>query len=232
MSNENKTSESAAVAYVKKELEAARIAAKRSKQVGIFLAIVICGYFSVLTFYLNSFLEPKTVAQVATGQALVAINANATQFAEGLERETRTFLNTLPDKLMDAIPELRQKMENELTKFARLECQRHASELGDQMDVFLAQNSDALNEFVQASNDEETVRALADELGKEFIETLTVRPDDSQESLSEKLQLTLDGLQRMEQQLAKLAQNEKLSEYESSQRKAIAIIARAAESGL
>jgi hypothetical protein len=235
MNNEIKSgsdTEATATAYVRRELAAARVAARRSKQGGMILAVVICGYFSVLTFYLNTFLEPKAVAQVATGQALVAINANATQFSAGLEKEARRFLKALPDRLIEAIPELRRKMEVELGTFARTECRRHASELGDQLDAFLAQNSDLITEFVSASNEPEVIRALADDLGQEFLQTLEVSPGGADESLSDKLKLTLAGLQRAEEQLGHLAKGTNLTEYEADQRKAIAIVAWAAEEGL
>lgn len=222
-----------AVDYVQKELVAARKTLSRTKWGGMFLMLLICGYFGALTYLINfEALAPRSLAQFATGQALVLIEANATPLAKSLKTETRNYLHQVPDQLIAKMPAIREQFEQQLLNFARTECRDQATRLGDQLESFLQENSEAVTEFVEAANDEDAIAKLADDLSEEFIHTLDVTPEGSKESLSDKLKLTLDALQRAEKQLERLAQNEKLTPKEADQRRAIAVIARAAEESL
>ncbi|MGB0578915.1 MAG: hypothetical protein ACPGVU_04360 [Limisphaerales bacterium] len=233
MSDSDSQETGPAVDYVHQELVAARKTASRTKWGGLFLLLLICGYFGTLT-YLIVFeaLAPKSLAQFATGQALVLIDSNATPLAKSLENETRNFLHGVPDQLIGRMPAIRERFEEQLLNFARSECRSQATRMGDQLEYFLAQNKDSVTEFVEAANDKEAIARLADELSEEFVSTLDVKPEGSSESLSDKLKLTLDALQRAEAQLERLAKNEKLTPKEADQRRAIAVIARAAEESL
>lgn len=230
--SDNNQQESAAVEYVRKELKEARVAASRAKWSGLILMFLICGYFSGLTYFINDFLRPKIVAEIATGEAIGLIEANATPIARSLEKETRSYLHGLPDQLIAKMPAIRERFEEQLLTFARNECRSHAAEMGDQLESFLRDNSESVTEFIEAANDKEAIAKLADDLSEEFVSTLDVRPEGSRESLSDKIKLTLDALQRAEQQLERLAGNEKLTQKEANQRRAIAIIARATEESL
>lgn len=231
MSDNNDANSRAAESYIDRELARARVAAVRSKQVGLLLTILICGYFSVLTYVLNGFLEPETVADVATGTAVQLVNDKAGELSKSVEQEARSYLHTLPDTLIAKMPDIRQEMERHLLNYARVECQRHAESLGEQLDQFLTDNAGEVKEFLAAAEEPEKLQALAEQLGEEFIATLEIAPD-GRESLNDKIQTTLVGLEKIEEQLRRLAEGKNLTPAERDQRRAIAMVATLAERDL
>lgn len=220
---------SVASEYVHKELAAARSAVKWSKVVGILLTLIICGYFSVLTTMLKGFLVPKDIAEMAVGQALELIDSNAQPLKDKIETAARKYLSSMPDELIKRMPEVREKFETKLIAMTRAECEKHAAELGKKLEMFHIRHADAVEQFVDAALDRETIAILAQQMSEEFRDTLILLPLGMDESLGAKIDLAHSGLERMEEQLRHLAANQNLSPNESNQRRAIAMMARATQ---
>lgn len=231
MSENKDPNSNAAESYIDRELARARVTALRSRQVGVLLTLLICGYFGVLTHVLNGFLEPATVADVATGTAVQLVNDKAGELSQSVEQEARSYLHSLPDTLIDRMPELRLAMERRLLNYARVECARYAGQLGDQLDAFLMENAAEVREFLAAAEEPEKVQALAEQLGEEFVASLDIAPD-GKESLNDKIKTTLAGLERIEEQLKRLAEGKNLTPSEQDQRRAIAMVATLADRDL
>ena len=99
MSDSDSQATGPAVDYVQQELVAARKTASRTKWGGLFLVLLICGYFGALTWYISfRIMAPKDLTQFATGQALIVIESNATPLAKSLETESRKYLHGVPNQ--------------------------------------------------------------------------------------------------------------------------------------
>jgi hypothetical protein len=231
MNNENDSNSQVAEDYIDRQLAKARVAVVRSKQFGVLLTVLICGYFSVLTYILNGFLEPTTVADVAVGTASQLVQEKAGELSKSVETEARNYLHSLPDTLLAKLPDLRLEMERHLLNYARVECRRHAEKLGEELDAFLLENAGTVQELLTKSDDPAELQALAEQLGEEFVASLEIAPD-GRESMNDKIRMTLSGLDRIEQQLERLAEGRNLTPGEQNQRRAIAMVAALADRGL
>lgn len=222
-------SPSVAEQFLANELATTRRALQRTRIAGIIVIAVVVTYMSVVASALNKHLEPKAAAEFATtfvtGQVLEKTDALANQVKERIP----ALVAGLPDYVQRELPRHREALEERITEDFKEHCAATAQELGKHLDNFLHAHVVQIRTLLMtAENKPEQLQALAPDLEAELVRYLSDKADGD-ESLKDKIDHALTELQKVEQQVDRLAKGVNLTPQDKKVRHAVAVIARSAE---
>ncbi len=127
------------------------------------------------------------------------------------------------------LPRHREALEERITEDFREHCAATAQELGKHLDNFLQAHVVQIRTLLMtAENKPEHLQALAPDLEQELVRYLSDKADGD-ESLKEKIDHALAELQKVEQQVDRIAKGGNLTPQDKKVRHAIAVISRSAE---
>lgn len=223
------SSASPAEQFLAAELAATRAALARTRLAGIVIIIAVVAYMSYVATALSRQLQPKAAADFATtfvaGQVLEKTDALASQVKERIP----ALVAGLPDHVQRELPRHREALEDRIEQDFKSHCQGTAQQLGRHLDDFLQAHIVQIRTLLNAAeNKPESFQALGPDLDQEILRYLGDK-SVGDESLKEKIDQALAELQKVEQQVDRLAKNVNLTPQEKKVRYAIAVIARSAE---
>ncbi len=220
---------SVAEQFLATELAATRRALQRTRIAGIIIIVVVVSYMSFVTKALQQELEPQAAAKLATGFVQEQVIAKTDALASQVKERIPALVAGLPDYIQRELPVLRGKLEDRIEQDFREHSLATAQQLGKHLDDFLQAHGVQIRTLLNlAENKPESLQALAPDLEQEIIRYLSDK-SEGDESLKEKIDHALAELQRVEQQVDRLAKGENLTPQEKKTRYAIAVIARSAE---
>lgn len=223
-SGDTGSSEQAAIEYLDAQLAKSRAALRITRIVSVVVALIVLGYFGFLTLYLHKqFLAPKAAAATANDFAVNLVLENGPELADKLRKEIPPWFRELPDRGIAQLPRVRELVEEELEKRFQEFCRDGAVEFGDHLDSFLEENKEALDSFLEAAQQPEGAKEIAEKLEEE-IRLYLEEPGEDGESIQDKLDESLKGLRQIESRLGHLAANKDLTAHETQLRHAIAVI--------
>jgi hypothetical protein len=134
----------------------------------------------------------------------------------------------MPDTIIDRLPIIRATIEEQLENSLRRYSTELSTELGEHLDLFLADNHDELAAFAALSKQPDFVNQFGDGLERQFVALLN-RPYADGSSIRTHLQDGFAGLQHLEMRLDRLANADDLTAHEQRLRQIIALTMRLTE---
>lgn len=220
---------SVAEQFLAEELAATRRALRLTRIAGVIVVLFVISYMSFFTKALQQELEPQAAARLATGFVQEQVTEKTDALASQVKERIPALVAGLPDYIQRELPVLRERLEDRLEQDFRVHAQATSLQLGRHLDDYLQAHVVEIRALLKVAEDRpEQLQALAPDLEKEIVRYLSDKAD-GEESLKEKIDHALAELQRVEQQVDRLAKGVNLTPQERKTRYAIAVIARSAE---
>ncbi|GEM_PF-2537741 len=228
MSEDNKSvaqpAANAAVDYVNEQLTAARASLGRTKMVAVIIIIIVLAYMSFVTKSILAHLEPQQAANTAKGVLTIQLAERGEILADQLKAKIPEMMQRLPEVVLHRMPAIREGIENRISAELKNYARKTASELEPQLDEFLTNHTDDINEFLNASQDLDALREdLNDDLD-ELIANYLKNTTDGSETLLEKFEQSQVLLNNIADHTQRLAHDEDLSDREKQTRRAVAVL--------
>ncbi len=219
----------AAEKFLADELVATRRALQRTRIAGVPSLFVVLGHMGFVTHALVRHLEPKSAADFATTFTAGQVMDKADSLASQVRERIPALVAGLPDYLQRELPRHREALEEHIERDFQHHCRTTSQQLGKHLDDFLQAHVVQIRALLNtAENKPESLQSLAPDLEQEIIRYLSDKTQ-GEESLKDKIDHALAELQKVEQQVDRLAQGANLTPQEKKVRHAIAVIARSAE---
>lgn len=220
--------EEVAVSYVGEQLAKARKSLRGTRLICTVLILLVLGYMSFLTVALKKeHLDPKPAAEMATLQLSTMIQDNGPLIASRLKEEIPSFIAQFPDYVLRQLPVFREDLEKRLEGVFSDYCRTTSQGLEGHVDKFFSENKDAIKEFLDSSQDEKSMHELGESLEDQLQAYLGEKAGDG-ESVQEKLDKSLEMLDKIQARLHRLSIAKDLTTEERQLRHAIAVIMHAA----
>ncbi|MSU27503.1 MAG: hypothetical protein EXS27_06260 [Pedosphaera sp.] len=222
-------SPSVAEQFLANELATTRRALQRTRIAGIVIITVVVTYMTIVATALNKHLEPKAAADFATTFVAEQVLEKTDALASQVKERIPALIAGLPDYVQRELPRHREALEERIAEDFKEHCAATAQELGKHLDSFLQAHVVQIRTLLMtAENKPEQLQALAPDLELELVRYLSDK-SDGDESLKDKIDHALAELQKVEQQVDRIAKGVNLTPQDKKVRHAIAIIARSAE---
>lgn len=215
---------SAASDYVNEQLTTARASLGRTKMVAVIMIVIVLAYMSFVTKGILGYLEPTQAAETAKGVIVTQLAEKGEALASQLKTRIPEMMRQLPEIVLKRMPTIRENIENRISAQLENYVTLTSSQLEPELDAFLDKHKDDINEFLNASQDIDALRAdLNDDLDT-FLMNYLKNKSDGNETLLEKFEQSKTLLSQIADQTQRLAHDEDLTDREKKTRKAIAVL--------
>lgn len=215
----------AAIQFIHDEIVRARTAVKRTQIIGVILLLFVGGYMGFITSMLLPYLSPKGAANTAGDMILNQVTDQGPQIAANLKKTIPELVAQIPDRVLEQMPVWRERLEDTVEEILTENLVQHSDDFGKQLDTFLSIHQAEIADLLQTTDDKEKLKVLMTSIEQDILEFLG-EPMEDGESIKQKLNVSLDALNRIEKQMERLATAQDLSPQEKKTRRAIAIISR------
>jgi hypothetical protein len=209
--------------YLTEELHKARSRLRRSRIVSVLLILAVLAYMSFLTIALKKYFEPMIAAEMANSFIAEQAHLRASELGEQLKKDVPAFIRGLPDLILEQAPLYRAALEGKIEADFVEYCRSTSRQLSTHVDEFLVEHKDKLKPLLAASQDREAFKQFGADLETEIMDYLKEKPEGG-ESIKEKLDQSLQALEKVDEHLKRLAMAKDLSYEEKQKRRAIAIL--------
>jgi hypothetical protein len=217
----------AAASFIDHEL----VRAKNSLNITriISLLLVLSALFE--TFYvvgnLQTYLEPKTAADMVQGVVSQHLDDESDNIREGMVQRIPQLIAQIPDQVIQQMPSFRESLETKFTTDLGSFANSSSQNLNTQLTDYLSSHKDEVKQALTDSNDTATIHALGTGLTQQFMQTLQTTSDGG-ETLQQKLNTSLTRIQQVKQKMDYLAADKNLSPQDKQTRHMIALMVRTA----
>jgi len=218
-----------ATQFVHDELGKARTSLKRAKLTTLILLAVVGGYMGFITNFFVGYMEPKNVAEVATGIVTEQVDQYSTQIADRIREDVPKLVADLPDTIIKSMPDFREQLEDKVEEILIENLTEHSEDFGRHLDDFLGIHQAEIKELLDTTGDKEKIKVLMTAMEQDILEYLEGEAEDG-ETIKHKLDVSLAAIQNVEKQLNRLANAKDLNPQELKTRRAIALISKKLQS--
>lgn len=242
-----------AIEFVETELTKARKGRNSTRIVMGILTVVVFAYMTILRSMITPFLEPKTIAEMVSGNAIGYVDEYGQQLVQMADEKTPEYIamgltalqqqlasragieiapidsaSGLSEQVLAHIPDLFRSIEYELIESLKTQAEQVSADMEDKFDVILETHADEINGFMEAAQSEGAINEFGEGLRKEILAIVDM-PGPDGESIRQKLYVSNSALKRISKHIERLANAKDLTTHEANQRRVITIISKTAE---
>ncbi|HEY3782874.1 MAG TPA: hypothetical protein VGL56_17455 [Fimbriimonadaceae bacterium] len=220
--------EAVAESLIAREVIRARLNLRYTQIAGTTITLIGAVTLLFITNGFASNLQPGTAATITQGIISDHLDDYIPQIQQQIREEVPAEIAKVPDYAKEQLPKYRQTLEIQLEKAMQSYAIKTAPQLGQQVDMFLANNKDAVREMVQSGGSGQDVADLGQNMKQMFVDYLNTTTING-ETLKSKVNTTLADLTSIDARVARMAANKNLTDNEKRGRRAIAILLRSVD---